>query len=295
MLEFKEPCVDDSVWAQPLISAAGCMENDAAFANIFLLRHKYGTEICRYGDFLLRRYSHGNRTDCYGFPVGNGDLRAAVDFLVSLAHDEAKPLKLTLLTEQMKHFLEENYPAAFSFSEQENYSEYLYLRQNLAELKGKKYHGKRNHIAQFIREYPDFSAEPVCGNNSADAYSVAEKWYEQHEDKSDSVTEELSAIREALENFDALSLYGMIIYANGMPAAMTIASRISDGNYDTHYEKALREFPHVYPVVTSRFAASLSDARYINREEDLGFAGLKQAKFSFNPDIILNKYSAVMI
>ena len=94
--------------------AAGAAENDASFVNLYLLREKYGTEIAFAEDMLLRRYRAGFRAGCYGFPLGSGDLKKALQILRDDAAEAGQPFRLTLLTKTQCEALEAAEPGRFS-------------------------------------------------------------------------------------------------------------------------------------------------------------------------------------
>ena len=103
---------------------------------------------------------------------------------------------------------------------------------------------------------------------------------------------ELEVIKEALENFEEFKMNGAILYVENRPVAMTLGSEISERVFDVNFEKALREYDGAYAVINNEFAKTLTRYEYINREEDMGIEGLRKAKLSYNPIIILDRYNA---
>ena len=275
------------------VSAAGARENDAAFANLYLLRQKYGIEISVKRGMLLRRYTKGFREGCYGFPLGSGSLQAAMSDLASDAKEQGIPFRLTLLTQAQCDTLQSLYPDAFAFTEAEQYTEYLYLRENLAQMKGSKYHGKRNHMAQFWRGYPNAEIQPLIAENAEFAVEIARKWLEHRIDPQEaSVQAEFACIQEAAAHFDALGMTGLLLYAEGNPIGMTMLSEISPSIFDVHFEKVVYGYPHAWSVVVNEMAKRLPDAEYLNREEDLGESGMRSSKQSYHPDLAQKKFVA---
>ena len=291
---FHIPAPQDRPDASAAVFAAGARENDAAFANLFLLREKYGTEICLQNGMLLRRYGRGVRADCCGFPLGAGDLKQAV----ALLHDDAQargiPFRMTLLTKSQCGQLEALFPARFVFEPMPDYTEYLYLQENLAALRGSRYHGKRNHIAQFWRACPEAYIQPLVAENADLAVMIAERWLKARNNPEDpSLRFELSCIKEAAANWSALGLNGLLLYDGLTPVGMTVVSEISEGIFDIHFEKVVPEYPHAWPVVVNEMAKCLAGAEYLNREEDLGESGMRSSKQSYRPDLLNEKYTAL--
>lgn len=293
VIPFAPPVLTDRAAICKAVSDAKAVENDASFVNIYLLRQKYGIEIAFSDTMLLRRYQDGFRRDTYGFPLGEGDLRHALKLLRDDAAARVLPLRLTMLTKAQCELLQQEFPDCFTFTPAENYTEYLYLRENLAEMRGSRYHGKRNHISQFWRAYPDAYIQPLIPENAEFALQIADQWLAARPDPSEnSLLFERACIKEAAANLEALGLSGLLLYADGQPIGMTMVSEISAGIYDIHYEKVIPGYPHAWPVVANEMAKCLSDAQYLNREEDLGENGMRTSKQSYRPDILNEKFIA---
>ena len=102
---------------------------------------------------------------------------------------------------------------------------------------------------------------------------------------------EKKGIEFILQNMEELSVKGGAIFVAGKVVAFTLGSPITDEVFDVNIEKALAEFSEAYTVINREFAKELSDYKYINREDDLGIEGLRKAKLSYKPHIILKKFS----
>lgn len=292
-ISFETPALSHRAAVQAILNAAKPMENDASFANLYLLRQKYGTELAVWQNMLLRRYTQGFRAGCYGFPLGCGDLKTAVMQLQADAHKMGESLRLTLLTEKMCVLLEQACPGCFIFAEAEGYDEYLYLREELAVMRGSRYHKKRNHMAQFWRQNPDGEIQPLIPENADLAVDVAKQWLMARENPADPALQaEFSCICEAAAHMRELQMEGLLLYAGGQPVGMTMVSRIAGDVYDVHFEKVVPHQPHAWPVVANEMAKCLPHARYLNREEDLGESGMRAAKTSYYPAMIQKKYIA---
>lgn len=133
----------------------------------------------------------------------------------------------------------------------------------------------------------------IGNGNLDDVMLIEDEWYYDRLQQDDtSAMKEYEAIREAVDNFEGLSLSGGIIYANNVPVAMTIASYINDVAVDIHFEKAVGEYAvnGGFAAINQMYASTLKDVKYINREEDINIPGLRKAKESYHPKFMLKKY-----
>lgn len=296
MLEWSIPEAEDEDWINSCIAVSGTMASDASFANIYLLRNKYSTKISRYKDFIIRKYSGKGARCGYTFPLGKGDIAKALAEIEKDAKECGERLQFAFITEEQKEVLENAMPARFCYSSDAGDSDYIYLRSELASLSGKAFHKKKNHFSKFVRTYPDYKYYEIGACNIYDAQKVADAWYYEHlQDEDASQLAEYKAIKEALENFEELGLMGGIIYVNDSPCAMTIASKINENTVDVHFEKAVGEYAlnGGYAAINKLFSEKLDGVTWLNREEDIGIEGLRKAKLSYRPKIMLKKYSAV--
>ena len=296
MLEWSIPEAEDEDCINSCIAVSGTMASDASFANIYLLRNKYSTKISRYKDFIIRKYSGKGARCGYTFPLGKGDVAKALAEIEKDAKECGERLQFAFVTEEQKEVLENAMPARFCYSSDAGDSDYIYLRSELASLSGKAFHKKKNHFSKFVRTYPDYKYYEIGACNIYDAQKVADAWYYEHlHDEDASQLAEYKAIKEALENFEELGLIGGIIYVNDSPCAMTIASKINENTVDVHFEKAVGEYAlnGGYAAINKLFSEKLDGVTWLNREEDIGIEGLRKAKLSYRPKIMLKKYSAV--
>ena len=296
MLEWSIPEAEDEDWINSCIAVSGTMASDASFANIYLLRNKYSTKISRYKDFIIRKYSGKGARCGYTFPLGKGDVAKALAEIEKDAKECGERLQFSFVTEEKKEVLENAMPARFCYSSDAGDSDYIYLRSELASLSGKAFHKKKNHFSKFVRTYPDYKYYEIGACNIYDAQKVADAWYYEHlQDEDASQLAEYKAIKEALDNFEELGLIGGIIYVNDSPCAMTIASKINENTVDVHFEKAVGEYAlnGGYAAINKLFSEKLDGVTWLNREEDIGIEGLRKAKLSYRPKIMLKKYSAV--
>ncbi len=296
-LPFTPPSLHDAAAVRH--AAGDARQSDLAFANIYLLRQKYGTEIALDEGVLYRHFGGHGRLQGYAFPCGAVDSGVALRRLEEDAVTRKRPFRFCLLTEEQVRQLELLYPGRFRFQADRGDADYLYERSALAELPGARFHRKRNHIARFCREFPDWHLEALSADNVQDALEVASGWLagaqQQAADSagiSPALLHEHGAIAHALQVLEPLGLFGAVLYVAGAPVAMTLASMLSASVADVHYEKCLPAVRQAYPVINQAFAAGLSCA-FINREEDLNQEGLRQAKLSYFPSLILSKWTAV--
>lgn len=199
------------------------------------------------------------------------------------------------MTEEQKEVLDAVYGNILEYKKDDGDSDYIYGQQELATLSGRAYHKKKNHLSKFKRTYNNIRYSEIGAGNIEDAVIIEDNWYKEHiKDGDASINMEYSAIKEALLLFDDLALTGGILYVNDVPAAMTIASYINDDTVDIHFEKCIGEYSAAggYAAINQMHAEALKNVMYINREEDINIPGLRKAKESYHPKIMLKKYSA---
>lgn len=164
--------------------------------------------------------------------------------------------------------------------------DYLYQRQDLAELAGRSYHKKRNLVKTFVKSYP-YSALPLREEYRDEAVTVLDDWRMQT-----GQTGDYEAAREALDTMEELQLCGGLYRVAERPVAYVLGEESPGGTcFIIHFEKALAGFKGLYQFINQSFAAVLPEIyTSINREQDLGDQGLRQAKLSYRPSGFIEKF-----
>ena len=283
--------------------------SDSSLGNLFLLQPKYDITLFCHGKAFFRRYHGKESRTGWGFPLplaaADSDyLKAALVHIFDISKAEKTPVRFCLCTQEQKQQLDACLAAHFSgkkidWNTNRDDSDYIYLQQHLADLPGSNYQKKRNHVSRFNRTYgTDWEFKPYPDYDiAADMLTVAETWFEEKggEEKPELLLER-DSVQTALSHTAEFGFRGGVLYIYGKPAAMTLASPISDCVLDVHFEKAVaaHEPNGVFAAINQQFAKTCGNFLYLNREEDMGVEGLRKAKLSYKPEIILDKYYGVL-
>jgi len=191
----------------------------------------------------------------------------------------------------------------FNITDDRDSYDYVYLRSDLAKLEGRDYASKRNLVRQFEKN-DTWNYEPLSSKNIGACRAFIEAW-DIHEARIGMLgTGAYCMACRLIDNFDSLDLCGGLLYAGGRIVASTVASIVRDFSYIegarptavVHHENGLTEYKGVYQQINRLFARNLpEDVVYVNREEDLGIAGLRKAKMSYNPALLIKKSSLTLI
>jgi len=294
MLSFKPITIADKETITYFTRSGSFQNCDFAFSNMCSWRFLYDSEFAVEDDFLFVRF-YTKSHQGYMFPNGTGDLKRAIEKLDedSLAHNH--PLRLFGVSPDSKDKLEGLFPSQFVFTANRNYFDYIYLREDLLTLKGKKYQPKRNHINKFTKSYP-FSYLPITREMIPECLELEYRWYQANKTEKDAeeLRYENRSMIFALNNFEALDLTGGAIQVGNEIIAFTYGSPINANTFGVHVEKADTRFDGIFNVINREFVARIPEQyTYINREEDLGIPGLRQSKLSYHPAILLEKNMAL--
>lgn len=273
---------------------------DFAFANMCSWRFLYDTEYAIEDGFLFIRFyieENAGRRLAYMIPIGHGDLPEAIRKLDENNHVNGfgHPLLVLGITPEARRELEAACPNEFAYMADRDYFDYIYLREELLTLRGKKLQSKRNHVNRFRKEYT-YTYVPLTAETAPCCMELERTWMRANatDDNADDLTNERRSMDFALRNFDALGLTGGALVIDDHIAAFTYGSPINRTTFGVHVEKADTSYEGIFSVINQEFVAHIPEAyTYINREEDLGLPGLRKAKLSYNPAVLLEKFGAV--
>jgi hypothetical protein len=272
----------DSMHPRLSLTADGVSE--FTFSGLYLFRHRYDYRISRNsgeeGGFIISGRHNGKSFFMTPCEPPNDDI---LEDLFK-THDYWKNIPESVLF-PVKEKLEKN---GIVFAEDRDNFDYLYYRSDLAELAGKKYHKKKNHVNNFLATYPDHEQRQMSAEHIPFAVEILDRWRQDKNEDGD-----YRAAREALDLFDKLTLKGVIFFIGGKPAAYCLGESIARGKmFAVHFEKAVEEYRGIYQYMNQAFAASLPRFfTLINREQDLGNEGLRQAKMTYRPCGYVQKYT----
>lgn len=287
MLEFKKITFEDYDILKDYLCDKTQKSCELAFINLALWQKAYNNmyALCK-GQLIIK--SGEDENELFRLPLGDD-----FDLGIKLINDYCYPKKPIFFAqegERLDYFLE-HYGQKYLLKAYREDFDYIYLSQNLSKLKGKKYQSKRNHISSFSRKY-DWQYQKIDVENIEKIKECAEKWYiENNYSKNKYLEIERNGVLKILSDWNSFDVIGGAVFVNGDAVAFTIGSKINDEVFDINIEKALKEYANAYAVINNQFVINeLSEYKYVNREDDLGQAGLRKAKLSYKPTMILKKY-----
>lgn len=252
--------------------------SEFTFANLYLFRDKHNYLLSLLPGGILGILGRDEDKPFFLLPFG----LPQPTVLQQLFADHSR---MKCVTAKQKSQLEQ---LGYTVTEDRDNFDYLYNRSDLVELQGRKYHKKRNLIKAFISNH-EYTAMPLLDEHIPAALEVLDRWREEYGGPGD-----YAAAREALERSWELQLCGGIYFVEDQPAGYTLGEELANStSFVIHFEKAVTEYKGIYQFINQSFASILPDFYLtINREQDLGDPGLRQAKHSYKPSGYVTKYQA---
>lgn len=290
---------------------------DISFGNLYIWKHarEISYAICGGSLLIQTRQTHKEGQNPYFFFPIAGDESSkleALSALESYAQANDYPLHFERVEAHNLPLLKLAFPT-ISIEPTPDHFDYVYSVEELLHLSGRKFHKKKNHLNNFLQRY-EWELEPITQANAKELAKVARIWLDSNPAKSDDLELEYLGICAALESFGELGLQGIAVRArekitlgsnsidpallesSALPIiAFNFGEAINDEMAVIHIEKAAPNIIGAYQIINQQLLARcFSSLRYANREEDLGIAGLRQAKRGYNPVFMVEKFRAIL-
>ena len=203
--------------------------------------------------------------------------------LIRFASDVSDNIPVNLIDPDTARWMKEVCPG-INLVPDRNYYEYVYLASDLADLPGKNYLTIRRQVNKFRRNCTHV-VEPISKENWAEVKRFLIEWCEWKGCEGDEVlAHEKDAVFFAIDHFDELPLSGLAIRVFSKVGAISLFERLNDDTALVHFEKGLPDCEGIYKAINTETATRLAkNFTYINRESDLGVAGLREAKMWYHP------------
>ncbi len=264
--------------------------SEFSMASLYPFTRKREYRISRYTDakgetgyLLIGKDKSGERETLFAmFPSGypGRDLLMAISSSVQ---------EVNTIAEELREEWEEGMKRdnlTFALEEDRDNADYLYDRQSLVDLSGQVLHKKMAHVNRFIKEHPERIILPTTIAPEKDMIEVLDRWAEGKD-----AVEDYQATLLAIEFREALDLTGYVLYSKDSPIAFTLGEFSSSDTYIVHVEKAITSYRGVYQYINRACVSLLpEEITTVNREQDLGITGLRQAKMTYQPKRLLMKY-----
>ena len=265
---------------------------DCTFNTLFLWQDAYQTSWAEQDGILFVRAGTGK--DTFFMPPFAKEEKNFV-YGLALIHEEydrlGLPFRLKSVSSWVTEQIERLVPGKYDFIEDRDNEEYIYRTEDMIRLPGKKLRMKKNHLNGFLRQYADYQYEAITKENLEDAKAGIHDWFLRHGD----IEEEEQAIKRCFDHWDALGVKGAVIRIYGKVEAFTNGDSINEKMAHIIFEKANPEIRGLYQAINRDFLMhEFADTEFVNREEDLGLPGLREAKMGYHPDHLTEKYDVVL-
>ncbi len=258
---------------------------DLNFSNQVLWSEGENTKFRIVDDVLILKGTYMDK-DYYYMPIPKSEsevnLKSWKEVIKGILNEGGQ---IVFVPEYWKNLLEKD----FVLEERRDSFDYVYNAFDLAYLKGRKYSKKKNRINNFRKSYI-YEYEKLNDDNVKEVVDFQNHWY--HDNGSlEVLTNEHLGILNLLKNYKYLGIKGGLIKVDGKIVAYTLGEQLTEDYAIIHIEKALNDYTGSYQMINQLFIQNeFENLKYINREDDFGDEGLREAKESYHPEFLLKKY-----
>ena len=203
-----------------------------------------------------------------------------------------QPFSLRLVPFHIMEIIQEAVPELFWKDDRPNY-DYIYLTQDLIDLKGRDFHSKKNHLNYFKKTF-DYEYVTLTSDMAEEAMQFIADFNRRKEvpaNEMELLKMEEDAMKDVFANLEKVGYVAGAILIDGKIEAVAIGGRLGNKMITEHVEKANVNYRGLYQAINNDFCKhTASWAKYINREEDMGIPNLRKAKLSYRPVKLLEKY-----
>ena len=247
MLYFHKPTIAEKDAYEAILFSCPPRGCEYSFANLKL----WGRQNIAFSQGCVALFSHFYGRSVYPYPIGNGDKKAVIENILLDAQNRGIPCRITGMTDADRQELEALFPDTFVLRADRDTSDYVYAIDDLADLKGRKFQKKRNHVNRFRAEHPDFRVVPLTACNMGQAQHMINDWYRirMKEDPEGNYMLENIALSRACAKYESLGMDGTLLMDGDQVLAVTMGSWMGTDTYDIHFEKAREDLECAYSAV----------------------------------------------
>ncbi len=279
--DFRPVTLNDRVFFERHYASYPQVHSDNTFTNMVCWNHYAHYTYAYVEKNLILASTIGNVTR-FRPPIGprNPDL---LHSLIRLATDISDNEPVVLIDPATADWMRRICPE-ISIVPDRNHFEYVYRAQDLAELPGKNYLMIRRQLNKFRKNCTNV-VEPITRDNWEEVKRFLIEWCEWKGCEGDPVlAHEKEAVFFAIDHFNELPLRGLVIRVFSRVGAISLYEPMTNDTALVHFEKGLPDCEGIYKAINNETATRLAkNFSYINRESDLGVAGLREAKMRYHP------------
>lgn len=286
--------IDKKEYLNKFLEKANSENSELTFTNLFMWRKSYHVKFSVISDCLVIISKHKDNPAIIYFPIGDGDHIACLNEVISEFQKTGENFLIRINNNIDLEKLKISFGQKFEIMKDTNSFDYVYRVQDLSELKGKKYHAKRNFTNRFENKY-NYIFEIMGPDKKGECLSLYKKWLHEKEDDIPGLDESFEAVSELLDNWESLDITGACLRVDGTMVAFSFGEPMISAKNTVviHFEHADTSFDGAFPMMNRQFLLNCwQDFEFVNREEDMGLPGLKKAKESYYPCHMAKKYLA---
>jgi hypothetical protein len=279
--EFKPVGLEDRPLISKFIMAHPSDACEVNFTNIFIWRHFERSRYTLIRSNLCVLCEPPDEPPYFLQPLGAADLEATIRDCLDIA---------PRLSRVPEDFVIKHCRGLGHEADPDNF-DYVYRTDDLIQLRGKKYDGKRNRIRKFEKSH-QFRYLRLTPGLVDGCRTLFEEWFSGKASHEPAIRAERAAILEALAAFELLGLIGGAIEVDRKIVAFSMGEKLTSNTAVIHIEIANPEFPGLAQLINREFIRNeWSSFEFVNREQDVGMPGLRRAKCSYYPHHLVRKYT----
>lgn len=290
---MKQLKLEDYAIIQPYLEKANYEGYNSNFVTMMMWNHEYHIQYEIHDNFLIMLHHYKN-IYFWAMPFTTPEFyQEALDYMIKYSHQHGFPFMIDCAIESFVSTLQKNdYSHQFLFERTPFNDDYIYDKDMLQTLAGKKMQKRRNHYNAFLKAYPDYEYRDLDIVKDFDIiFTCLNRWEGEKDNLSESMTSEVRGIMSLLSSKHLLPFHIGGIFIHNQLEAFIIASKLNHSTIQIHVEKANKDIRGLYPAILKELLEHhFQNEKWVNREEDMGLENLRRSKQSLHPVKMIHKY-----